>query len=144
MIFDPATVKPGPVHTRRDLPGGAARLYAEAEGIAHVLVDGVEIVRNGELTAARPGTALRRRREHREGVTSGATSRVDCSATTRRIDGFAERSVPPPGGDYEFFGPARRTRLDATVTTAYVAFASRTHVVGLDERRQLPGLTIAA
>lgn len=59
VIFDPATVKPGPVHTRRDLPGGAMRLYAEAEGIAHVLVNGVETVTNGALVPSRAGRVLR-------------------------------------------------------------------------------------
>jgi N-acyl-D-aspartate/D-glutamate deacylase len=59
VIFDPAAVKPGPVHTRRDLPGGAARLYAEAEGIAHVLVNGVEVVSQGALTRERSGRVLR-------------------------------------------------------------------------------------
>jgi N-acyl-D-aspartate/D-glutamate deacylase len=59
VVFDPATVKPGPVHTRHDLPGGAGRLFAGAEGIAHVLVNGSEIVRDGVLTEARPGRTLR-------------------------------------------------------------------------------------
>ena len=63
VIFDPATIRPGPVHTRRDLPGGAARLFAAAEGISHVLVGGVEVVRGGAMTDARPGTALRAGRD---------------------------------------------------------------------------------
>lgn len=63
VVFDETTVGPGPVHSRRDLPGNEARLYAEAEGIDHVLVNGVEIVRGKEFTAARPGTILRSGRD---------------------------------------------------------------------------------
>jgi N-acyl-D-aspartate/D-glutamate deacylase len=63
VVFDPATIKPGPVHTRRDLPGGAARLFAAAEGVAHVLVGGVEVVQSGELTKERPGAVLRAGRD---------------------------------------------------------------------------------
>jgi N-acyl-D-aspartate/D-glutamate deacylase len=59
VVFDPATVGPGEVHTRGDLPAGAVRLYAEAEGIDRVLVRGVEIVDGKEFTDARPGAVLR-------------------------------------------------------------------------------------
>ncbi|HXX91106.1 MAG TPA: amidohydrolase family protein [Acidimicrobiales bacterium] len=59
VVFDPERVGHGPERTRDDLPGGASRLYAEAEGIEHVLVNGGEIVRHGELTEARPGAVLR-------------------------------------------------------------------------------------
>ena len=42
-----------------DLPGGAGRVYGEAVGVHHVLVNGVPCVRDGELLAARPGRLLR-------------------------------------------------------------------------------------
>jgi N-acyl-D-aspartate/D-glutamate deacylase len=63
VIFDEDTVAPGPVGWRNDLPAGAGRLYAEAVGIGHVVVNGVEIVRGTELTGARPGTLLRSGRD---------------------------------------------------------------------------------
>ncbi len=63
VIFDPECVGPGPIHTRRDLPAGASRLYAEAEGIEHVLVNGVEVVNGKDITDARPGTILRSGRD---------------------------------------------------------------------------------
>jgi N-acyl-D-aspartate/D-glutamate deacylase len=59
VIFDPDRIGQLPERTRADLPGGASRLYAEAEGIEHVLVNGTEIVTAGSFTGALPGTVLR-------------------------------------------------------------------------------------
>jgi N-acyl-D-aspartate/D-glutamate deacylase len=63
VVFDEQRVSPGPVHTRRDLPAGAGRLYAEAEGIEHVLVNGTEIVAGKEFTGERPGQVMRSGRD---------------------------------------------------------------------------------
>ena len=66
VVFDPETIGCAPVTRRYDLPGGGDyRLYAEATGIDHVLVNGVEIVRKGEHTGALPGTLLRCGRDTR-------------------------------------------------------------------------------
>ena len=59
VVFDPDGVGYGPERTRDDLPGGAGRLYAEAEGIEHVLVNGTEILRAGNPTGDLPGAVLR-------------------------------------------------------------------------------------
>ena len=63
VVFDPASIGHTPVRTRDDLPGGASRLYAEATGVRHVLVNGTEIARDGEFTGATPGTVLRSGRD---------------------------------------------------------------------------------
>jgi N-acyl-D-aspartate/D-glutamate deacylase len=63
VIFDPATVAPGPVYTRADLPTGAPRVYGEAEGIDAVVVNGDVVVERGEFSDARPGTLLRSGRD---------------------------------------------------------------------------------
>jgi N-acyl-D-aspartate/D-glutamate deacylase len=63
IVFDPATIGPGPMRTVTDLPGGASRLFADATGIEHVFVNGTETVRRGALTGATPGTTLRSGRD---------------------------------------------------------------------------------
>ncbi len=59
VVLDPERIGPGPMRTRHDLPGGASRLYAEATGIEHVLVNGIEVVTDDRLTGALPGRVLR-------------------------------------------------------------------------------------
>ena len=60
VVFDPETVACAPITRRYDLPGGKDyRLYAEAVGIDHVLVNGVEVVRGGKLVGELPGSILR-------------------------------------------------------------------------------------
>jgi N-acyl-D-aspartate/D-glutamate deacylase len=63
VVFDPATVAPGPIREVADLPGGCERLTSDAHGVEHVLVGGVGIVEHGVLTGARPGTLLRSGRD---------------------------------------------------------------------------------
>jgi N-acyl-D-aspartate/D-glutamate deacylase len=59
VVFDEDRIGPGPLHTRGDLPGGAQRLYAEATGVAAVLVNGVSVVEHGDVVDVRPGRVLR-------------------------------------------------------------------------------------
>jgi N-acyl-D-aspartate/D-glutamate deacylase len=59
VVFDPDTVATGPVHVKSDLPAGETRIYADAVGIDHVFVNGVQIIRDAQHTNARPGTVLR-------------------------------------------------------------------------------------
>ncbi len=63
VVFDADTVDVGETYTRFDLPAGSGRLYAEAEGIEHVFVNGVEIVRGQQHTGAMPGIVLRSGRD---------------------------------------------------------------------------------
>ena len=63
VVFDPDRIAPAPVTWRNDMPAGAGRLYGEAEGIAHVIVNGVEVVRDNVLTGAAGGALLRSGRD---------------------------------------------------------------------------------
>ena len=59
VIFDEATVGDGGVYTREDLPAGGARLYGDALGIQHVIVNGKEIIRDNTYLGTPAGQVLR-------------------------------------------------------------------------------------
>jgi len=59
VLFEASRTRPGALVSRSDLPGGEARLYSSAEGVAHVFVGGVETISGGEFTGALPGRLLR-------------------------------------------------------------------------------------
>ena len=63
VMFDPATVGAGDTYMRTDLPGNEARVYADAHGIDHVFVNGVQTIENGRHTGAAPGTVMRSGRD---------------------------------------------------------------------------------
>ena len=63
VVFDEATVGTDPLRSSFDLPTGAPRLYAEATGVAHVIVNGEPIIDHGSFTEARPGAVLRSGRD---------------------------------------------------------------------------------
>jgi N-acyl-D-aspartate/D-glutamate deacylase len=65
VVFDRDTVAKGPTYNRYDVPGDQFRVYADAIGVDHVFVNGVQIVRDGEHTGAMPGTVLRSGRDTR-------------------------------------------------------------------------------
>ena len=63
VVMDPDTVGSGPVYVRYDLPCDEPRVYADAFGIDHVFVNGVQTVRDGRHTQALPGVVLRSGRD---------------------------------------------------------------------------------
>jgi N-acyl-D-aspartate/D-glutamate deacylase len=63
VVFDPEEVGSEDATLVFDLPGGAPRLTAGSRGVRRVLVNGVETVRDGAATGARPGTLLRSGRD---------------------------------------------------------------------------------
>lgn len=64
VVFDPATVAPGPLRRVRDFPADAERLTADQPtGMHHLLVNGVPVIVDGALDPAaverRPGVVVR-------------------------------------------------------------------------------------
>ena len=53
-VFDPETVTSDDVTLVHDLPGGTARLTGGSQGVVRVLVNGIEIVRDGEASGHCP------------------------------------------------------------------------------------------
>jgi N-acyl-D-aspartate/D-glutamate deacylase len=58
VLFEADRIGPGQIYWRDDLPRGAGRLYADPEGVHHVLTNGREIVNENALTGETPGTIL--------------------------------------------------------------------------------------
>jgi N-acyl-D-aspartate/D-glutamate deacylase len=63
VLFDPDRVGAAQATLVRDLPDGSPRMTAASTGVAHVFVDGVETIVDGEATGARPGHVLRSGRD---------------------------------------------------------------------------------
>ena len=63
VVFDPATIGSEDASLVFDLPGDAPRLTAGSIGVKRVLVNGVETIRDGKATGAKPGTLLRSGRD---------------------------------------------------------------------------------
>jgi N-acyl-D-aspartate/D-glutamate deacylase len=62
-VFNPETITSDDVTLVHDLPGSSARLTGGSQGVVRVLVNGVEIVRDGEASGALPGTLMRAGRD---------------------------------------------------------------------------------
>jgi N-acyl-D-aspartate/D-glutamate deacylase len=65
VVFDPETVGRGPTYRRYDVPGDEFRIYQDAIGVDHVLVNGIQIVSCGQHTGRLPGAVLRSGRDTR-------------------------------------------------------------------------------
>ncbi|MEU7257960.1 D-aminoacylase [Streptomyces rimosus] len=63
VLFDPERIEAGPATLVHDLPGDSPRLDSRAAGIVSVRVNGVETLRDGEVTGAVPGKVLRSGRD---------------------------------------------------------------------------------
>ncbi|MFJ7272578.1 amidohydrolase family protein [Streptomyces sp. NPDC099050] len=65
VLFDPERIEAGPATLVHDLPGDSPRLDARAIGMVSVRVNGVETIRDDEVTGAIPGIVLRSGRDTR-------------------------------------------------------------------------------
>ncbi|GAA1543340.1 amidohydrolase family protein [Streptomyces albidochromogenes] len=65
VLFDPERIAAGPATLVHDLPGDSPRLDAKAIGVVSVRVNGVETIRDDQVTGAVPGTVLRSGRDTR-------------------------------------------------------------------------------
>ncbi|WP_030263093.1 N-acyl-D-amino-acid deacylase family protein [Streptomyces violens] len=63
VLFDPERIDAGPATLVHDLPGDSPRLDSRALGVVSVRVNGVQTLRDDELTGAVPGTVLRSGRD---------------------------------------------------------------------------------
>ena len=59
VVFDADTIDCGPISMRDDLPGGESRLYGDAIGIHHVIVNGVPVAEGNSPTGRKGGKMLR-------------------------------------------------------------------------------------
>jgi N-acyl-D-aspartate/D-glutamate deacylase len=59
FVFDPAAIGPSRKEFIPDLPGGVGRFKAWGTGVHATVVNGVPIVRDGELTGALPGVVAK-------------------------------------------------------------------------------------
>jgi N-acyl-D-aspartate/D-glutamate deacylase len=71
VLFDPERIAAGTATLVHDLPGDSPRLDSRAQGIQSVRVNGVETIRDDEVTGAIPGTVLRSGRHTRTVSTAG-------------------------------------------------------------------------
>jgi N-acyl-D-aspartate/D-glutamate deacylase len=65
VLFDPERIEAGPATLVHDLPGASPRLDSRAVGVVSVRVNGVETIRDDQVTGAVPGTVLRSGRDTR-------------------------------------------------------------------------------
>jgi N-acyl-D-aspartate/D-glutamate deacylase len=92
VIFDPDTIAASNVSLKRDLPGGAPRLFSAGTGIDAVLVAGEQIVRDGNFTEPRPGRLLRSGRD------TATTPRNQLLARRRTADAHEKNGDVSPHG----------------------------------------------